>query len=245
MESAGSPLGPEDAPEPVPPAFLLRQPAAPRAAATSRNAPDDLAGRPAAIALLDAVEAAQAPPDLPLVIEALLLAAEEPPTVSHLARATYSPPDAVEAALETLERAAAGRGVRLQRAGAQVRLVTAPQAAPFVQRLLGLERPNRLSRAALETLAIVAYQQPVTRGAIERVRGVSCDAPLATLRGRELITSVGQADTPGRPHLWATTPRFLEHFGLRGLEELPSLPEPLAAAAPSTVDPGGLAASGD
>ena len=253
MENAHSSDASEAALRGTPPAFLLRPDRAPTPLVVEQAPPpadaeespttlgegDDesaaAAKQPAVMALLDAVDAAQAPHDLPLVVEALLLAAEEPPTVSQLAQATFSPPDAVEAALETLEQASSDRGLRLQRDGARVRLVTAPEAAPFVQRLLGLERPNRLSKAALETLAIVAYQQPVTRGTIERVRGVSCDAPIATLRARELIASAGQMDSPGRPHLWGTTAGFLEHFSLRGLDELPALAELPPPAAQSRL----------
>ena len=182
------------------------------------------AGRPAALRPPQAVAQDETPRNLPLVVEALLLAAEEPPTISHLARATNVSPDAIEEALEALERAGRERGVRLQRSGASARLVTAPEAAPFVERLLGLERPNRLSRAALETLAIIAYQQPVTRAGIEAVRGVLCDAPLATLRDRDLIQPLGHAEGPGQAILWGTTSRFLEHFGLPRLVDLPPLP---------------------
>ena len=253
MENAHSSVASEAVSSAAPPAFLLRPDSAPAPARiahapppaeaeASRATPREgdeasaaTADRPAVMALLEAVDATHAPQDLPLVVEALLLAAEDPPTVSQLARATFAPPDAVEAALETLEQASSDRGLRLQRDGPHVRLVTAPEAAPFVQRLLGLERPNRLSKAALETLAIVAYQQPVTRGTIERVRGVSCDAPIATLRARELIASAGQMDAPGRPHLWGTTPGFLEHFSLRGLHELPVLAALPPAAAQSRL----------
>ena len=144
--------------------------------------------------------------------------------ISALAQATNVSRDAVEAALDTIERDPA-RGIRVQRHGHTVRLVTAPEAASFIERFLGLDRPNRLSRAALETLAIIAYQQPVTRSRVERVRGVSCDGALATLRQRELVEAVGELETPGRPKIYDTTPRFLDHFGLGGIDELPPLPE--------------------
>ena len=209
----------------APPSYLLTN----RTTDPDVDQPDEPAIKrpapaPAVLALVEAAGDQETPEDLPLVIEALLFSAEEPPTVSALAQATNAPLDAVEQALDVLQAEDTGRGVRIQRNGATVRLVTAPQAAAFIERLLGLERPNRLSKAALETIAIIAYRQPTTRGAIEAVRGVSCDAPLNTLRSRELIQSVGQADTPGRPHLWATTARFLEHFGLSELAELPTLP---------------------
>ena len=174
--------------------------------------------------------------DLSIIIEALLFAAEDPPTISTLAKITNSSKDSVNKAIKTLQADAIKRGIRIQRDDIRVRLVTAPEATTYIEQLLGLERPNRLSKAALETIAIIAYQHPLTRSAIEAVRGVSCDAPLNTLRNRELIESVGQADTPGRPHLWATTTRFLDHFGLSHLNELPPLPN----ATESGNDRGGI-----
>ena len=210
----------------TPPSYLLaNRPGAKNVSHRQEPVPERPSPEPAILAFVEAAGDQETPQDLPLVIEALLFSAEEPPTVSALAQATNTPLDAVEQALDALQARDTGRGVRIQRNGATVRLVTAPQAAAFIERLLGIERPNRLSKAALETIAIIAYRQPITRGAIEAVRGVSCDAPLNTLRSRELVQSVGQADTPGRPHLWATTSRFLEHFGLSGLAELPTLPD--------------------
>lgn len=223
----GAAAGAGDA-TPPPPAYLLRQASAADPPDQPGNAPpgeDQQPLMPAVMALVEAGEPGEAPQNLPLVVEALLFAAEEAPTVSQLAQATNVSRDAIEQALDALSELVGNRGLRLQRSGNSVCLVTAPEAAPFIQRLLGLHRPNKLSKAALETLAIIAYQQPVTRGAIERVRGVTSDAPLATLRLRDLIASVGQASTPGRPHLWGTTPAFLDHFGLTELSELPSLPE--------------------
>ena len=169
-----------------------------------------------------AADAAQRPDDLPLVLEALLLVAEQPPTVQLLARVCGVSSDAVEEALAELS-AQEGRGIRLRRHGATVALVSAPEAGPWVERLLGLEAPNRLSRAALETLAIIAYRQPITRGGIERARGVGADGALRTLRARDLIEPVGRLEAPGQPLLWSVTPRFLDHFALGGLAELPPL----------------------
>ena len=181
-------------------------------------------------AILDLVSAlseatSEHPEDLALALESLLFVAEEPPTVRQLAEATNVSKDAVEEALEVLEMEAAKRGIRLQRHGASIRLVSAPESSRWVERFLGLDRPNKLSKAALETLAIIVYSQPVTRSEVERVRGVSCDGPFHTLRARELIEAVGQVDGPGRPNLWAVSQRFLDHFGLRTLAELPPLPE--------------------
>ena len=179
-------------------------------------------------AVLDLIEAAigvdKHPDNLATTIESLIFVAEEPPNVRQLAEATNVPKDAVEEALDQIERDGATRGIRLQRNGSTLRLVSAPESAPWIERLLGLERPNKLSKASLETLAIVAYRQPITRIAVEKVRGVSCDGPFQTLRSRDLIETVGQVDGPGRPNLWAVTDRFLDHFSLRTLAELPPLP---------------------
>ena len=117
--------------------------------------------------------------------------------------------------------------MRLQRSGNRVQLVTAPELAPSVERFLGLEARARLSRAALETLAIIAYRQPITRPKIESIRGVGSDSVLRTLLSVGLIEEVGRAPTVGRPILYSTTFEFLQHFGLRSLEELPALDESL------------------
>jgi segregation and condensation protein B len=115
--------------------------------------------------------------------------------------------------------------MRLQRSGSYVQLITAPDAAPYVERFLGLEARKRLSKAALEALAIVAYRQPVTRPQVDAIRGVNSDSVLRTLLSVGLIEEVGRASTVGRPILYGTTFEFLQHFGLRSMEELPSLEE--------------------
>ncbi|MFQ6100968.1 MAG: SMC-Scp complex subunit ScpB [Anaerolineae bacterium] len=158
-------------------------------------------------------------------VESLLFVADAPVSVGRLAEALEATAGQVERALTDLEAAYAGRGLRLQRVNNRVQLITAPQAAPFVERFLGLEARTRLSRAALETLAIVAYRQPITRPEIEAIRGVNSDSVLRTLLGLGLIEEVGRAVTVGRPILYGTTFEFLQHFGLRNLEELPSLGE--------------------
>ena len=192
------------------------------------------------------------PPDLPLVLESLLVVAEEPPTVRELAKATEVSLVAVEEGLTALEAACRERGIRVQRVGKTVKLSTAPEAARYVERFLGIDRPRRLSRAALETLAIIAYRQPVAKSAIEAVRGVGCDGSLQTLRDRELVEPVGQTEGPGQAYLYGTTARFLEHFGLQRLDELPplrngrngagqeilALGEPATALRPSAVTVG-------
>src|SRR6266852_2969867 len=114
-----------------------------------------------------------------------------------------------------------GRGIRLQRLGEQVQLVTAPENARYVAALLGLPMTARLTTAAMETLAVVSYRQPITRAQIEAVRGVNSDRALVSLIQHGLVAEVGRAPTVGRPALFATTPEFLQQFGLTSLEQLP------------------------
>ncbi len=162
------------------------------------------------------------------MLEALLFVAAEPVTLSDLARAVECEESAVAAELAEWAREHADAGIRLQRCGEQVQLVSAPEAAPYIERFLGLHYSGRLSAAALETLAIVAYRQPVTRPAIESLRGVDSSGILHTLLNLGLIEERGRAPGPGRPILYGTTFDFLRHFGLQSLEELPplELPEP-------------------
>jgi segregation and condensation protein B len=129
--------------------------------------------------------------------------------------------------LQTLEQnlESHGRGIRLQLLGAQVQLVTAPQNARYVAALLGLPMTAKLTTAAMETLAVISYRQPVTRAQIEAVRGVNSDRALAGLIQHGLVAEVGRAQTAGRPTLFATTPEFLQQFGLTRLEQLPHVEE--------------------
>jgi segregation and condensation protein B len=120
------------------------------------------------------------------------------------------------------------RGIRLLANGERVQLATAPEAGSLIARYVGFEGA-RLSPAALETLAIVAYRQPVTRGLIERIRGVDSDYVVRSLLHRRLIAELGRAETPGRPYRYGTTFEFLERFGLTSLDELPALDAELAA----------------
>ncbi len=149
-----------------------------------------------------------------------------PVTVRDLARALERDEKEVEAALTEWAAAHAEAGVRLLRLDDRVQLVTAPEAAPYIRRFLGLERTVRLSPAALETLAIIAYRQPITRPAIEALRGVDCGGVLQTLLNLGLIEERGRAPSPGRPILYGTTPDFLRHFGLQSLDDLPPLDFP-------------------
>src|SRR5690606_5449878 len=141
---------------------------------------------------------------------------DHPIDVPYLSRAVEVSQARVERALDELSEKLreSGRGIRVQRGPSGVQLTSAPEAAAFVERFLGLEATRRLSTAALETLAIIAYRQPITRGQIDQIRGVSSDGAVATLRARDLIESAGHATGPGRPTLFRTTARFLEHFGL-------------------------------
>ena len=170
------------------------------------------------------------PLDVPAALEALLFISAEPVAPSQLATALELSVSAVEQGLKQLGGELQARGLRLQSHGGRVQLTTSPEMAEAVERFLGLEATSRLSRAALETLAIVAYQQPVTRPYIEGVRGVSSDGVMKSLLGKGLVQEIGRAEGPGRPILYGTAPDFLQHFGLNSLVELPTLNLP---------DPGG------
>ncbi|MCW5886805.1 MAG: SMC-Scp complex subunit ScpB [Anaerolineales bacterium] len=156
-------------------------------------------------------------------IEALLFVAPGLVAPNQLAAALEVPPKKVEAALTAVEESLTGRGIRLQRYRGELRLVSAPEAAPLVERFLHLEATTRLSAAALECLAIVAYQQPITRPQIDSVRGVNSDSSIRSLLTHGLVEEAGRADGPGRPILYATTSEFLQHFGLSKIEDLPEL----------------------
>ena len=162
------------------------------------------------------------------LLETLLFVSDGPVEVGSLARTTEASERDVRQALAALRDQYAGRGIRIQLIASAAQLVTAPENTEFVERFLGLEREGRLSTAALETLAIIAYRQPVTRPGIEAIRGVNSDRAVATLEARELIEKAGTADSPGRPTLYRTTLRFLEYFGIEAPNELPPLPEPPA-----------------
>ena len=155
-------------------------------------------------------------------LEALLFVAERP--LSRAEIATLSGVDArtVDAQIAELADLLAGRGIRVVVHDERVELATAPETAPLIALYVGHEGP-RLTPAALETLAIVAYRQPVTRGVIERIRGVDSDYVLRGLVHRRLVVELGRAALPGRPFLYGTGFEFLERFGLAGLDELPPL----------------------
>ncbi|OQY24407.1 MAG: SMC-Scp complex subunit ScpB [Anaerolineaceae bacterium 4572_32.2] len=156
-------------------------------------------------------------------VESLLFVADAPVSTDRLARALEATEGQVEGALSELETAYAERGLHLQRIGNHLQLTTVPEAAPYIERFMGLEARTTLSRAALEALGIIAYRQPITRPEVDAIRGVNSDSVLRTLLRAGVIEEVGRAPTVGRPILYGTTFEFLQHFGLRGLNELPPL----------------------
>jgi segregation and condensation protein B len=158
------------------------------------------------------------------MLESLLFVADEPLEFGVLARSLGVSRAVVAEAVDGLASECADRGIRLQRSGELVQLVTAPEAAPYVERFLDMDH-HRLSTAALESLAIIAYRQPVTRAAICSIRGVDSDGVVATLMARGLVEEVGRASTVGRPALLGTTVRFLEYFGVERPDDLPPLNE--------------------
>ena len=166
--------------------------------------------------------------DLPLSVklEALLFVAGEPVATAQLATALDVSTSVVERGLNELDASLLSRGLRLQRHAGRVQLTTAPQLAELIEHFLGLEATTHLSRAALETLAMIAYQQPVTRPQIDSIRGVNSDSMMKSLLHKGLILESGRADGPGRPILYSTTPEFLQHFGLSSILEMPPLAKP-------------------
>lgn len=156
-------------------------------------------------------------------LEALLFASAQPATVGQLSSALQVSSRKVKISLEALEEQLLNRGIRIQKHGAGYQLTTAPDIAGDIERLLNLEDTSRLSRAALEALAIVAYQQPVTRPQIDSIRGVNSDSVLRTLLRHGLVEETGRSMSPGRPILYSTTAEFLQHFGLGDIKDLPPL----------------------
>lgn len=159
-------------------------------------------------------------------LEALLFVSGEPVAAAQLAAALDVAPSVIERGLNELDASLSTRGLKLQRHAGRVQLTTAPQLAELIERFLGLEATAHLSRAALETLAIIAYQQPVTRPQIDSIRGVNSDSMMKSLLHKNLILESGRADGPGRPILYSTTPEFLQHFGLSSILEMPPLAKP-------------------
>ena len=165
-------------------------------------------------------------------IEAILFVAGEAVSVRELARALQKEETAVRTELNAIrdEYDYEQRGFLLKRFGDKVQLATRPLYAQDVLRLLQPVQQQSLSQAAMETLAVVAYKQPVTRAEVEQIRGVKCDYSLQSLMNKGLIREAGRKDTIGRPILYGTTDEFLSHFGLEGLDGLPPMPEPESEA---------------
>lgn len=172
--------------------------------------------------------------ELPWVLESLLFVADEPQPASTLAAACGVSEGAVRRALARLRGDYEARGLRLMDDGQRYQIVTAPEYGPYIDALLGRLKGERLTRAALEVLTIIAYKQPCTRSEIEAIRGVNSDKLVATLEMRGLVEQSGTADSPGRPKLFRTTMRFLEHFGIASASDLPPLPD---AEPDETADP--------
>lgn len=167
------------------------------------------------------------PEDYKIVLEAALLAATEPMPMAELRRLFDEEfdDDTWRTLLEDLRRDWNGRGVELVQLASGWRFQTRPEYQAFLDRMKN-DKPPKYSRAVMETLAIIAYRQPVTRGDIEDIRGVAVSPNvLKTLEGRGWVDAVGHRDAPGRPALYATTRRFLDDLGLRSLAELPPLTE--------------------
>jgi len=161
--------------------------------------------------------------NLPAALAALLFTSPEPVLPSQLSSGLGISIANVEIGLRQLEIELSTTGFRLQRQEGRVQLTTAPNMAGFIERFWGLEATSKLSRAAIETLAIVAYQQPVTRPFIEELRGVSVDGVMRSLIGKGLVQEIGRAEGPGRPILYGTTVDFLEYFGINSLSDLPPI----------------------
>ena len=160
-------------------------------------------------------------------IEAILFAAYFPLSVKDIAAAIQVDQDTTAKLLRTLQDRHSRKesGIVLSDVDGSFVLMSRPEYAPFIENLSARQRPAPLSPASMETLSIIAYRQPVTRGEIDRIRGVSSDSSIATLTERGLIAEVGRRNSVGRPVLYGTTPEFLMYLGLASLSDLPPLPE--------------------
>ncbi|MFQ5943459.1 MAG: SMC-Scp complex subunit ScpB [Anaerolineales bacterium] len=174
--------------------------------------------------------------NLAVKLEALLFAAPGPATIEQLATALEARPAEVKAALANLEGQYAERGLRIQYHKGGAQMTSAPEYAPEIEKLLELDSQAHLSRAALEVLAIITYKQPITRPEIDAIRGVNSDSSLKTLLRHGLIEEIGRTSGPGRPILYGTSGEFLQHFGLRSLDELPEIEATLLEVISSTTD---------
>jgi segregation and condensation protein B len=159
-------------------------------------------------------------------LEALLFVASIPVSIAQFAEALGLTRAEVEKGLKELQSeylSNSDSGLRLQRHHGRFQLTTAPQAASFIERFLGIEQSGRLSHAAIETLSIILYLQPVTRPQLEAIRGVNSDSVVKNLLRKGLIQEEGRAVSPGRPIIYSTTPDLLQHFGINAVDELPPI----------------------
>ena len=189
------------------------------------------------------------------IVEALLFASDAPLTAGDIARADESlDEDAVEAAVQELRAhyEASGRAFQIYEVAGGYQIMTLPDFAPYLERFATVPQSSKLSQAALEALAVIAYRQPIDRAEIEEIRGVASSGVLRTLQDRGLIDVVGRGEGLGRPMLYGTTSKFLEHFGFRSLDDLPrseELPVVLTGVEPPPLrradDPVGLIATDD
>ncbi|MEM7028253.1 MAG: SMC-Scp complex subunit ScpB [Chloroflexota bacterium] len=161
--------------------------------------------------------------DIIIIVESLLFVADHPVTVTELAKAVDVSKSQIEKALKQLSLDYHNRGLRLQRQGVKLQLVTASEMSEYVERFLGLSVSAKLSMAAMEVLGIVAYKQPITRPEIEAVRGVNSDGVLRSLLSKGLVEEVGRLNTVGHPIQYGTTFEFLQYFGLTSLDDMPDL----------------------
>ena len=170
------------------------------------------------------------------IIEAILFVAGEPVGIGDVAAALGLTELETVQTVEEMQR----RGVTLRRYGDHLRMETRQEYAPYVERLLQPVQRQSLTQTAMETLAVIAYRQPATKGEVEQIRGVKCDYSIQSLLNKGLIKEVGRKEALGRPILYATTDRFLEHFGLSDIRELPPLPvaEQGAEQGAEPLDPG-------
>jgi segregation and condensation protein B len=158
------------------------------------------------------------------ILEAILFVAEEPVTTEELAQVVEEPTSAVKDGLESLASdLAENRGIVLRNVGGGWRLYTAIEALPYLEKYATSDRARKLSSAAMETLSVVAYKQPVSRGQVTEIRGVDSDHALKTLERRELVREIGTAPGPGQAILYGTTELFLEKMGLSTISDLPAL----------------------
>ncbi|WP_373898402.1 SMC-Scp complex subunit ScpB [Haloimpatiens sp. FM7315] len=159
------------------------------------------------------------------IIESLLFASGEPLKIKHISNILGSNVNLIGDVLEDMNKLYEdeARGIKLIKIEDSYQLVTKPDNSQYLQKLLNVNSKHSLSQAALETLSIIAYKQPVTRIEIEEIRGVKCDKAVTNLIEKDLIKECGRKDVPGRPILYATSDEFLKHFGLESLDKLPNL----------------------